>query len=86
MEEAPFVGGDDQALTAFGSTALEEDDAEASHAVEGWGEATFGFETERGEEIGNEVGFTCIFSGEQSGKDAVMGWRELCKRGTWHVS
>jgi hypothetical protein len=51
VEEASFVRGDNEALAAFGATALEEDDAEARHAVEGWGEAAFGLETEGGEEV-----------------------------------
>jgi hypothetical protein len=86
VEEASFVRGDNEALAAFGATALEEDDAEARHAVEGWGEAAFGLETEGGEEVGDEVGFTGVFAGEECGKDAVMGWGELCERGAWHVS
>jgi hypothetical protein len=51
VEEASFFGGDDEALAAFGSTALEEDDAEAGHAVKGWSETAFGFEAEGVEEI-----------------------------------
>ena len=86
MEEASFVGGDDKALAAFGSTALEEDDAEAHHALEGGGEAAFGFEAEGCEEVGDEVGFAGGFTGKEGGEDAVMGGREVRESWARHAS